>query len=240
MTKLGETPSRAPKRFYKAATAERDAGGFVIHLDGRTAKTRKGGALRAAAQSLADAVAAEWMAQGDQIDFARMPMTRYAMTACDCGAVDAEIWREATLAFLKSDLVCYRAAEPAELARRQSAAWEPLLDWAASEIGVRLRTGAGVGFIEQPQVAVTAARAALDAATAEQALGVKTAAEISGSAVIGLALLRRAFPAELLFAASRIDEAFQAERWGVDEEAAAREEALKRDFLDAARFLSLV
>lgn len=240
MTKLGENPLRAPKRFYKAATAERDAGGFVIRLDGRTAKTRKGGELRAAAQSLADAVVAEWMAQGDHIDFARMPMTRYAMTAGDCGAVDAEIWRGATLAFLKSDLLCYRAAEPTELTRRQSEAWEPLLDWAASEIGVRLRTGVGVGFIEQPQAAVDAARAALDAATAEQALGVKAAAEISGSAVIGLALLKGAFPAELLFTASRIDETFQAERWGVDEEAVAREASLKRDFLDAARFLSLV
>ncbi|MEK7266602.1 MAG: ATP12 family protein [Pseudomonadota bacterium] len=240
MTRLGETPPRLPKRFYKAASAESDGGAFHIRLDGKTAKTRGGKPLCAVTKSLGEAVAREWNAQGEHIAFARMPMTRYAMTVCDLGGRDLDIWREAVLAFLKSDLCCYRANEPAELVARQSEAWNPLLAWAGSELNVRLSTGAGVGFIEQPHDAYAAARAVLAAATTEQVLGVKEATEISGSAVIGLALLKGAFPADQLFAASRVDEEFQSDRWGADAEASAREVTLRRDFLDAARFLSLV
>lgn len=240
MTGLGENPQRPPKRFYKAASAECDGGVFRIRLDGKSAKTRGGNPLCAVSAALGEAVAAEWNAQGDQVNFALMPMTKFAMTARDLGDGDAEISREAVLAFLNSDLLCYRAKEPSELALRQRAAWDPILNWAAMALNVSLNTGAGIGFVDQPQDTVAAARAVLAAATIEQVLGVKAATEISGSAVIGLALLNGAFPADRLFAASRVDEAFQTERWGADEEAEARENRLSREFLDAARFLSLI
>lgn len=240
MTAIGQNPPRLPKRFYAAATTERDGDLFSLRLDGKAAKTRGGKPLGVVTEALADALAAEWNAQREHINLALMPMTRFAMTARDLGDGDADAWRQSALSFLRSDLLCYRAEEPAELVRRQNAAWNPILDWAASDLNVRLVTAVGVGFVEQPQAAITAARAALAGATAEQMLGVKAAAEISGSAVVGLALLKGAFPADLLFAASRIDESFQAERWGADAQAAAREESLRRDFFDAARFLSLV
>ncbi len=240
MTKIGGNSPRPPKRFYKAASAEREGGVFIIRLDGKPAMTRGGKPLCAVSQALGEAVAAEWNTQVDHVDFARMPMTRYAMTARDLGDSDAECWREAALAFLKSDLLCYRAEAPEELALRQRAGWDPILGWAASALGIRLSAGAGVAFIEQPEASFAAARGALSAATAEQALGVKAATEIAGSAIIGLALLKGAFSADRLFAASRIDEAFQAERWGADDEATARATTLEREFLDVARFLSLV
>lgn len=239
MTKVGENPPRLPKRFYKAATVEIDGAAFVIRLDGKTAKTRAGKPLGAKSGALADAVAAEWNAQAQHVNLAQMPMTRFAMTARDLES-DAAIWREAALAFLKSDLLCYRAEEPAELAELQRAAWDPILDWCAFVLNIRLRTGAGVGFVDQPEAAHFAARKAVAATSTEQALALKAAAEISGSAVIALALLNRAFPADQLFAASRIDEAFQAERWGLDSEAEIRERRLKQDFLAVAQFLSLL
>lgn len=239
MTKVGENPSRLPKRFYKTAAVEKDGEAFVVRLDGKAAKTRGGKPLGAKSRALAEAVAAEWNEQAENVNLAQMPMTRFAMTARDLEG-DAAIWREAALAFLKSDLLCYRAEEPAELVERQRAAWDPILGWSASTLNIRLKTGAGVGFIAQPEAAHVAARQALSALSTEEALGLKAAAEISGSAVIALALLNDAFPADQLFAASRIDETFQAERWGLDSEAEARERRLRQDFLDAARFLKLL
>lgn len=239
MTRAGENPPRLPKRLYKTASVE-SAGDFhFIRLDGKTARTRAGKPLGAESRALAEAIACEWNAQSEHINLAEMPMTRFAMTARDLES-DADRWREAVVAFLKSDLLCYRAEEPAELAERQRAAWDPLLDWCASALNMRLKTGAGVGFVEQPEEALAAARRVLSALSTEQALGLKEASEISGSAVIALALFNRAFPAEQLFAASRVDETFQAERWGPDSEAEARERRLKAEFLDAARFLSLL
>jgi len=239
MTKIGDSPVQAPKRFYRNADVEEREGGFVLKLDGRAAKSRAGRGLAIRSGALAAAVADEWNAQGERIDFLAMPMTRFAMTTADLGESDATAWREAVLSFLKSDLLCYRALEPVALAERQDAAWNPILAWAENELDLRLLLSAGVSFVEQPRHAIDAASGLLAAMPAEKLLGVKAATEISGSAVIAFALLSNAFPAERLFDASRVDERFQSERWGVDSEAADREAQLRRDFHDAARFLSL-
>ncbi len=238
MTRLAGNPPSLPKRFYQSATVRAEADCFVVLLDGKPARTRARRDLGAANRALADAIADEWNAQTGVIDFAAMPMTRFQMTAIDRGETDAGSWRDATLTFLASDLVCYRAASPTELAARQASAWDPLMVWART-IGVALKTGAGVEFIGQPEAARIAAAAALNAASPAELLAIKTAAEISGSAVIALALWRGAFDADALFEVSRVDEAFQAEKWGQDDEAEARVRLLKRDFLDAARYLSL-
>lgn len=235
MTRVGENPPRLPKRFYAEARGEAGA----ILLDGRPAKTRAGNRLAPPGPLLLDAIVAEWNAQGAQIDFAAMPMTRFAMTVIDLGESDAAAWRAVVLSHLKSDLLCYRAAGPATLVERQNAAWDPLLDWARRRRGVALATAAGISFIEQAPEAIAAGERALARLSPAPLLGVKVAAEIAGSAVIALALADRAFAPETLFEASRVDEAHQRAHWGADAQAAAREAALRRDFLDAARFLSL-
>lgn len=240
MTKIGENPVAGPKRFYTVATLAEEVGSFSLLLDNRRAKTKAGNEIRIKSAALASAILEEWNAQSERIDFTAMPMTRFAMTAIDLGERDAESWREAVLAFLKSDLLCYRAPGPSELAERQSAAWDPILDWCAASLGVRLDKGVGVEFVDQPHEAIYEARRFLSGLKVERLIGVKSATEIAGSAAIAFALLQGAFPAGALFDASRIDERFQAERWGIDSEAAERERQLREDFLSAARFLSLV
>ncbi|MGD9799152.1 MAG: ATP12 family chaperone protein [Parvularculaceae bacterium] len=240
MTRPGENPPARPKRFYETVQCVEDQGAFAITLDGRSAKTRTGQPLAMQSRALALAVADEWDAQREIIDIATMPMTRLAMTVVDIGDADADSWRAAILSFLKSDLLCYRASEPAELVQRQALCWDPLLKWVKAELGAELATGAGVAFVDQPPASIEAAARHLAVQTPARLLGVKNAAEIAGSAVIALALLEGAFPAATLFEASRVDEAFQAERWGLDAEAQARARRLERDFADAARFLSLV
>lgn len=239
MTRAGENPPAAPRRFYSAVSIREGAGAFTLTLDDRPARTRARHALAAPSRSLAEAIAAEWASQAEKIDFLSMPMTRFRMTVIDRSEVDEAEWRRATLAFLASDHLCYRASSPRALVERQSAAFDPLLGWAASQ-GISLKTGEGVAFIEQPKVALDAGANLLGAATADELIAIKTAAEIAGSAVIAFALWRRAFPAEALFEASRTDEDFQAEKWGHDAEALARASRLRTDFLDAARYSTLV
>jgi len=238
VTSIGGNPASLPKKFYRTASLAASDGFHSILLDGKPARTRAGRALCAQSLALAEAIREEWSTQSDIIDGASMPMTRFQATVIDRGTDDIDAWRAAALAFLRSDLLCYRADAPPELASRQAAAFDPLLDWAA-EHGVALKTGGGVGFISQPATALAAGEALLRSGDAASILGVKSAAEISGSAVIALALWRGAFDPERLFDASQVDEVFQAEKWGHDAEAVARQRALRRDFLDAARYLSL-
>lgn len=240
MTEIGANPPRLPKRFYKEVAAVAEGDGFVVRLDGKVAKTRAGRPLVLASRPLAEAVAEEWRAQGAHVDFSAMPMTRYKMTALDLGDADRERWRDNILSFLSSDLLCYRAIEPAALVERQARSWDPLLDWAANALGTRLNVGAGISFIEQPPEAADAAQRLLDMESSQRLLAAKTAAELSGSAIIAFCLLKGAAPVAQLFAAARVDEDFQAERWGLDQEAAQRARRLEKDFADAARFLLLV
>ncbi|MEI9917054.1 MAG: ATP12 family chaperone protein [Methylovirgula sp.] len=152
-----------PGRFYRDVRAEPLGDGFALALDGRIAKTPAKHDLVVPTRALAEAVAGEWQAQGEKIDFAAMPLTRLAFTAIDgiAGKVQAVI--DDIVKYSETDLVCYRAAEPASLVAAQAAAWEPVLDFAATQLGARFLCAASVIFISQPE----AARAAIAARVAE-------------------------------------------------------------------------
>src|ERR1043165_4936645 len=70
------------KRFYEKATVSGDAP-FALLLDGRRVKTPAGATLAAPTPALAEAIAAEWNAQGERIDPASMPLTKLANTIID-------------------------------------------------------------------------------------------------------------------------------------------------------------
>lgn len=240
MTSIGANPPSASKRFYREVSLGHEGGAHRLLLDGRPAKTRRGNPIETTSMLLAEAIAAEWNGQSEKINLAAMPMTRFVSTAIDLGDEDRAAWRDAVLTFLKTDLVCYRNDDAAALAESQAAAWDPLLAWFAATTGAALLATSGLTVIDQPQGAIEAARQMLDTMPAEKLLAVKTAAEIAGSAVIGLALGAGAFDSATLFNASRVDEEFQAARWGRDEEAEMRARRLRSDFEDAARLLSVL
>ena len=77
-----ETGARA-KRFYEAVATEARTDGWRILLDGRVVKTPKRADLLLPTEPLAEAVAAEWRAQGPQIDTASMPLTKLANSTID-------------------------------------------------------------------------------------------------------------------------------------------------------------
>jgi len=229
---------RRVKRFYKIAGAQAKNGKFAIMLDGREAKTVTGARLETKRENLADAVGAEWAAQGAYIDRASMPLTALLSISINAGE-SVDVWTDEIVKFLNSDLICYRAETPAALIERQNEGWDRYLEWARSDLGVDLVKTTGIVSIDQPAASIEAAQAALDGHNAETILAIKTLTEITGSAVIALSLWRAAFSVDDAFAASRLDEHFQIERWGVDDDAAAREAQLKKDFDAAALFMRL-
>jgi len=233
------TPS-ALNRFYETVSIGAEGERFSIKLDGRTARTANRNALSAPTRSLAEAVAEEWASQIDRVAFETMPLTRLLSAAVDGDETGSLEWRNAVVKYLGSDLICYRATGPDGLVTRQAKVWDPYVDWFRQEFDAVLVVTNGVVFVGQPSDAINRADAILRQEAPETLLALKTVTSISGSAVMALALLNRAFEPEETFEASRVDERFQEEKWGVDEEAKAREEGLKTEFLAAARFLSLL
>jgi chaperone required for assembly of F1-ATPase len=228
------------KRFYQRAEPAKRAGGYAIILDGKPIKTPGRRDLLVPSEALAAAIAEEWNAQATEVRAAKMPLTRFATTTVDRVATQRDAIIRQTANYAATDLVCYRATHPPELAARQQAVWQPLIDWAVLRYDAPLVVTSGVIPKSQSAESLRAFASAVAAHDdfALTALHVATAA--CGSLVIGLALTQGHLDAEGAFAVSQLDESFQIEAWGEDAEQAARRRALAADIQAAARFISLL
>jgi len=236
----GGTQAWAPRRFWTAARVVEAPGGFAVTLDARPLRTPAKAPVLLPARALADAVAAEWDAQEGVVRPAAMPLTRAVNSAIDTvGPRRAEVVAEVAR-FAETDLLCYRAAGPAALGARQAMAWDPLLGWAAATFGARLVTVEGVMFAPQPAAALSALRAGVERFDAFELTALHDLVALSGSLVIGLAAAAGQAPAETLWDKAHVDEAWQAEQWGEDAEAAAALALRRQAFLQAMRLLALV
>ena len=229
-----------PKRFYKNAEAVEADGGHGIALDGKPVRTPAGRPLAVSSAALANAVAEEWAAQGETIDRDTMPLTRLVCTALDLVPEQrAEIVAEIA-AYAETDLVCYRTDAPEALARRQTAAWEPLVAWAAARYGAQLAVTRSITPIAQASEALEALRNAVAGEDDFTLAGLSMATRAFGSLVIALAMRLGRLDAEAAADASLIDERYQLERWGEDAELAARCARVARDAADAERLFRLL
>ena len=224
------------KRFYASAGVGEGESGFLVTLDGKPIKTPSGHQVIVPARSIADAVAAEWNAQGETINPLTMPLTRFANSVVE-GVVDKVDAVAADIAkYLRSDLLFYRAGHPEALVAREAAHWDPILFWAADTLRAHFILSEGLVHIRQPDSAVAAARAALPCDPwSIAALHVVTT--LSGSALLALALFHGVLDHDQVWAAAHVDEDWNIEKWGVDEEVAARRAARQVDFKAAAGIL---
>jgi chaperone required for assembly of F1-ATPase len=228
------------KRVYTRVETRPAEGGHGIALDGRPVRTPAKRDLVVPSEALAAAIAAEWDAQRDDIRPAMMPLTRLAATALDRTTVQRDQVVAEVANFADTDLVCYRADHQLELAARQQAVWQPLIDWATLRFDAPLTVTAGVIPTRQTASSLKAFAVAVAAQDDFRLTALHTLTAACGSLVIALAVLHGRLDAEAAFAASQLDETFQIELWGEEAEAAFRRTALAADIAAAARFVALL
>jgi len=219
--------------------AEAD-GAFAIVLDGRPVRTPAKAPLAVPSRALAEAIACEWQAQGERVDPDSMPLTRIASIAIDLVAPRRDSVIAEIAKYAGTDLVCYRAERPPELVARQHATWQPLVDWTRERYGAALAVTAGIVPTDQPEPAL---RALVDAVAAHDSMklaALHLAIALCGSVVVALALAAGRLDAESAFAAAELDQTFEIERWGEDEEQTRRRADLRAEIAAAARFLALL
>lgn len=228
-----------PRRFWTAAGVVPAEGGFTVALDDKPVRTPLKAMLVLPTEALAHEIVAEWQAVEGKVDPARMPFTRMANSAIDKVAPQIEAVAAMLAEYGGSDLICYRAERPAGLVAQQAERWDPLLAWAAADLSAPLVATSGVMHRAQPEPSLAALHRAVRAFTPFQLTAFHDLVALSGSLVLALAVTRGRLGAEEAWALSRIDEAWQIQEWGEDEEA-AEVAALKRgDFLRADRFFGL-
>lgn len=229
----------AKKRFWTEVTVAEVDSGFGVFLDGRSVKTPAKAPLVVPTRAMAESMASEWEAQEGELDPNSMPVTRSANAAIDKVAVQHAEVADMLAEYGGSDLLCYRATSPAELVARQAEAWDPLLDWAAETFQARLKPVAGLMFEPQAPKVLAALRQEVHGFDNFSMAALHDLVGISGSLIIGLAATRDLKDVDSLWALSRIDESWQEEQWGHDEEAAADAEKKRLAFEHAYRFFKL-
>jgi chaperone required for assembly of F1-ATPase len=217
------------KRFYADAGVGEADGGYTVTLDGKPTKTPSGRTVIVPARALAEMIAAEWNAQGEFIEPLTMPLTRFANSVVQ-GVVDqAEAVRDDVAKYFASDLLFYRAGHPEGLVAREATHWDPILFWARDALGAHFMLAEGVMHVRQPDAAIAAARGALPGDPwMIAALHVITG--LTGSALLALALFHGVINPDQVWAAAHVDEDWNVEKWGVDDEVAARKAAKLVDF----------
>jgi chaperone required for assembly of F1-ATPase len=228
------------KRFYKKVGVEAADRGWRVVLDGRPIKTARGAPQVVPTRALAEALAAEWRAQGDELDPAAFVLRDLADYAIDIAAAHPAAEAASILRFAESDTLCYRADPDEPLYARQQELWEPLLRAAEARHGVRFERASGIVHRAQPSETVDTMRAVLEAQDPFTLAALKTLASLAASLVIALAALEGGADAETLWAAANAEEDWQAERWGWEWTAEERRAKRLAEFTAAQRFARLV
>jgi len=228
------------KRFYDDVAVVAEEHGFGLRLDGKPLRTPAKAPLVLPSRALAEAIAAEWRGQGDTVSLTDLPLTRLASTGIDLVARRRHEIAEEVARYAGTDLVCYRAEHPPELARRQQATWQPLLDWATLRYDAQLEVTAGIVPVTQSPPTLRAFALAVESYGDLELAALRLATSAAGSLVVALALLEGRLDVESAFAAAQLDESFEIEQWGEDAEQTERRAALKDDLALAHRFIELL
>jgi chaperone required for assembly of F1-ATPase len=232
------TQQPTSRRFYKTVDIAPVETGFAVRLDRATPKTPAKRPLVLPTKAAAELVAAEWDAQIETIDPFAMPITRLVNVALDRAAETRPAMVGEIVKYAATDLVCYRATTPASLVAAQAAAWDPLLAWAETHLGVQLVTTVQALAIDQPEESLARIEAAAHALDDLRLTALAFANGLAGSAIVALALIHRQIDGETAFRAIRVEEDWQAERWGRDPDEEKIANARRVDLIAAEKLVS--
>lgn len=224
------------KRFFKTATVKEERGKFTILLDGNQVKTPGKRLLSVEYDLVAKGLAKEWNGLGEYIDMTTMPLTRIVNSAVDGVADSKSSVSDAIASYIGSDLICYRADEPETLVARQVEQWDPILNWIRQRFDIELKCTTGIVHLEQPQASIQRVREFIDSFDCLKVAALYTVATICGSASLAIGLAEGKFSDVQIWNAANVDEDWNIEKWGEDEESLRIREFRRSEF-DAANVI---
>ena len=227
------------KRFWTNTQVVSDGREFLIQLDSRLLKLPSGQGLAVPFQALAEGIASEWAAAGQNFTPDDLPLTRLATTAQDRVRLKRVEIVEQLTAFGMNDLLCYRAANEPLLAQREEQVWQPWIDWAETQFGITLKSTSGIMHIEQSARCREGFTTHLTTMNEYQLAGLGVIVPALGSLVLGLAVEAGALTPDAACECANLGELWQEARWGTDDEATARRQAAAEDIAISAQFMIL-
>ncbi|MDA0240316.1 MAG: ATPase [Proteobacteria bacterium] len=227
-------------REFEAVSLKEESGGFVVLLDHEKLETPAGNTLWLHPPNLAKAIADEWASQSSPIDTATMPMTRFAATTLDRVLPNRDEIVGNSVKLAEADLLCYRAPEPEELVQRQYNLWQPLLDWAKTDLNAPMVVTDGILPITQPIECLGSLHRAISKLNEYELMALASLASASGSLVLGLALIHKRIDAESMADAALVEETYQLEKWGDDQDLSDRVQKTRDELRETEIYLKLI
>ena len=228
-----------PKRFWKNVHVASLEAGYSIKLDEKILKTPAKKQMLLPTEKLAKKVASEWDQQVEEIDPTTMPFTKSANAALDKVSEQSEEVISLLGEYGETDLLYYRADSPPELQKRQKLGWDPIIKWAENTFEVQINCGTGIVYIPQNEKLISETRKKINTLSIFELAAFYDMVSITGSLILGLAIINGRLSAEEAYQLSRIDEQWQLEQWGEDEEAQVASNLKKIAILHSEEFFAL-
>lgn len=230
------------RRFYKFVSLGETPRGFSILLDSKPVKTQARHVLATPSRDLANAIMQEWLAQGDKILPATMPLMQILATKIDRVSVDRAAMTAEVMKYLNTDLICYRTDQH-PLAEPQKESWDPWVQWFVGKFGVGLETTTALKALKQQEKAHVVVLDYIEALDDDIFTILQIITPLSGSLVLALAFVEGAIGADKIFAVMRVEENWKAEIYneklhGQDPAQERKDSAIRGDLAAAEKFLS--
>lgn len=232
--------TQVKKKFWKDVHVVQSESGFGISLDDKPLRTPAKNSLVVPTEELATYVADEWLTISDEIDPTRLRFTKLCNASIDSMPEKFDAVVEMLADYTDTDLLCYRAESPEGLALRQSSYWDPLLEWVDQNHGLKLVQTTGIIPVKQPSGSREGIKIWLEQLNMFEMMACHDLTIMSGSIIICRAVCDGFLNASQAWEASRIDEDWQAEVWGADEDAEKAANAKFEDFSAATKLFQAV
>ena len=227
------------KRFWKNVHVVSSEAGYSINLDDKILKTPAKKQIVLPTEPLAKKIASEWEGQAEEIDLNTMPFTKSANAALDKVSEQFEEVSSLLGEYGETDLLYYYADSPPELQKRQKTGWDPIVKWAENTFKVQINCGIGIVYIPQNKQLLSEIHIKISNLSIFELTAFYDMVSITGSFILGLAIINGRLSAEEAYQLSRVDELWQLEHWGDDKEAQAASNLKNAAILHSEEFFAL-
>ena len=190
---------------------------FLIYLDENCLKSDQGNNIKVPAR-LADEIVREWNTDGKINSIKNSFFTKFCFSVIDMNKKDRESALSQLIAYGNCDPICYIADEPKKLHIKQKKLYDPLIDWAQKALSIKLNTGAGLLFIEQPLPNSGNIKKFLEELDNFHLTIIHELTKTLGSLFTSLALHNNIISSELAWEVANVEDNFRIDVWGEVEE----------------------
>ena len=138
--------------------------------------------------------------------------------------------------FSLTDALLFRDGSE-ELLLREKKIWDPILAWAKDEIKAEFKCSESLDVPEENNASLPFLQVFLDSLSDKELAAFYVAARNTKSVLLASALIKGRISGEEAYHAAYLPELWQAEKWGVDEEAEKKRDELRIELLEVEKFI---